>query len=230
MLSPAPSLPDPLPKDPMPLAAAWLREAWDAKVLRNPNSMVLATTDAGGRPSARVVLCKEIVTDPGYLVFYTNYESRKGRELAAQSWAAVVFHWDAMRRQLRVEGPVVTSPERESDDYFASRPWQSRLAAIASAQSAPIASREDLLVQLRDTATRYGAPDPVAAANDDPDAGPRLPRPPSWGGYRLWASAVEFWVEGQHRIHDRVLWTRELKATGGTHSQTREWQYQRLQP
>ena len=224
------SLPDRLPVDPMPLAAAWLRDAMDGNIQRNPNSMVLATTDAGGRPSARVVLCKEIVVEPGYLVFYTNYESRKGRELAAKPWAAVVFHWDAMRRQLRVEGPVVRSPERESDDYFASRPWQSRLAAMASAQSAPIASRQDLLENLRDTAARFGTPDPFAAAIDDRDAGSRLPRPQGWGGYRLWAATVELWVEGEHRLHDRIRWTRELKATGGTHSQTRPWQHERLQP
>ena len=132
MQLPAQSLPDPLPVDPMPLAAAWLRDATDGNIQRNPNSMALATTDAGGRPSVRVVLCKEIVIEPGYLVFYTNYESRKGRELAAKPWAAVVFHWDAMGRQLRVEGPVVRSPASESDDYFASRPWQSRLAALTS--------------------------------------------------------------------------------------------------
>lgn len=216
--------------DPMPLAAAWLRQAWDEKIQRNPNSMVLATTDAGGRPSARVVLCKEIVIDPGYLVFYANYESRKGRELAAQPWAAVVFPWDELRRQLRVEGPVVTSPASESDDYFASRPWQSRLAAMASAQSAPIASRQDLLEKLRDTAARYGAPNPFSAADHDEHSGLHLPRPPGWGGYRLWAAAVELWVEGEHRLHDRVRWTRELKASNGTHRQIQPWQHQRLQP
>lgn len=226
----AQSLPDPLPVDPMPLAAAWLQQAWDGNFQRNPNSMVLATTDSGGRPSARVVLCKEIVIEPGYLVFYSNYESRKGRELASKAWAAVVFHWDAMRRQLRVEGPVVTSPERESDDYFASRPWQSRLAAIASAQSSPIASREALLGKLRETAARFGTSDPLVAAVDDQAAGPRLPRPQGWGGYRLWAATVELWVECEHRLHDRVRWTRELKATGGTHSQTQPWQHERLQP
>jgi pyridoxamine 5'-phosphate oxidase len=216
--------------DPMPLAAAWLLEAWDEKIQRNPNSMVLATTDADGRPSARVVLCKEIVADPGYLVFYTNYESRKGRELALQPWATVVFHWDALRRQLRIEGPVVTSPVGESDDYFASRPWQSRLAAMASEQSAPIGSRQELLEKLRDAAARYGMPDPLSAANDDPDSRLQLPRPPGWGGYRLWAAAVELWVEGEHRMHDRVRWTRTLTATGSTYSQAQPWQHQRLQP
>ena len=230
MQSLAQSLPDPLPKDPMPLAAAWLRQAWDEKIQRNPNSMVLATTDAGGRPSARVVLCKEIVIDPGYLVFYTNYESRKGHELAAQPWAAVVFQWDELRRQLRVEGPVVRSPANESDDYFASRPWQSRLAALTSQQSAPIASRRALLEKLRDTAARYDAPNPLSSADADEDPGLRLPRPPGWGGYHLWAAEVELWVEGEHRLHDRIRWTRELKSTGGTPSQAGPWQHQRLQP
>lgn len=214
----------------MPLAATWLREAWDAQVQRNPNSMVLATTDATGRPSARVVLCKEIVVDPGYLVFYTNYESRKGRELAAQPWAAIVFQWDDLHRQLRVEGPVVTSPLAESDEYFASRPWQSRLAALASQQSAPIASRKDLLEKLRATAARYGAPDPLSTAAGDPGADLKLPRPPGWGGYHLWAAEVEFWVEGEHRLHDRVRWTRGLQASGGMLHPTGSWQQQRLQP
>jgi pyridoxamine 5'-phosphate oxidase len=226
----AQALPDPLPTDPMPLAAAWLRQAWEEKVQRNPNSMVLATTDAAGRPSARVMLCKEIVIEPGYLAFYTNYESRKGRELAAKPWAAVVFHWDAMGRQLRVEGPVVRSPERESDDYFASRPWRSRLAALTSQQSAPIASRQELLEKLRDTAAGFGAPDPFSTIDSGADAGLRLPRPPGWGGYHLWAAAVELWIEGEHRLHDRVRWTRELTASGRTYSQTQPWQHERLQP
>ncbi len=226
----AQSLPEPLPDDPMPLAAAWLDHAWEQKTQRNPNSMVLATIDAGGRPSARVMLCKEIVADPGYLIFYTNYESRKGRELAARPRAAIVFHWDELRRQLRVEGPVVTSPASENDHYFESRPWQSRLAAITSQQSAPIASRQALLEKLRDTAARHAAPDPFQATDDDEATGLRLPRPVGWGGYHLWAEVVELWVEGEYRLHDRVCWTRELKSSGGTCSQTRPWQHQRLQP
>ena len=128
----------------MPLASTWFRQAFDEQVQRNPNAMSLATTGADGRPSVRIVLCKEIVADPGYLVFYTNYQSRKGRELAAQPWAAVVFLWDALGRQLRVEGPVVDALASESDDYFASRSWRSRLSAIASEQSAPVASRQML--------------------------------------------------------------------------------------
>ncbi len=225
------TLPDPLPADPMPLASTWFRQAWDEQVQRNPNSMSLATVGADGRPSVRVVLCKEIVVDPGYLVFYTNYDSRKGRELAVQPWAAVVFQWDALGRQLRFEGPVVHALASESDDYFASRPWRSRLAAITSEQSAPIASRQLLIERLRETAARHGTPDPFMAPEDDQEPGLRLPRPANWGGYRLWAAAVELWVEGEHRLHDRARWSREIMpASAGGRFHAEPWRHQRLQP
>jgi pyridoxamine 5'-phosphate oxidase len=231
MHAPFQTLPDPLPADPMPLAATWFRQAWDEQVQRNPNSMSLATTGADGRPSVRVVLCKEIVVDPGYLVFYTNYASRKGQELAAQPWAAVVFQWDTLGRQLRIEGPVVLALASESDDYFASRPWRSRLAAITSEQSAPIASRQLLIEKLRETATRHATPDPFMAPDDDQEPGLRLPRPENWGGYRLWAAAVELWVEGEHRLHDRARWTREILPTSaGGRFHAEPWRHQRLQP
>ncbi len=224
------TLPDPLPADPMPLASTWLRQAFDEQVQRNPNSMSLATTGADGKPSVRVVLCKEIVADPGYLVFYTNYQSRKGQELATQPWAAVVFQWDALGRQLRIEGPVVKALASESDDYFASRPWRSRLAAMTSEQSQPVASRQILIERLREMATRHGAPDPMTADEDDMEPGLHLPRPDYWGGYRLWAGAVELWVEGEHRLHDRARWTRELAPAGDGRFHAEPWRHQRLQP
>ncbi len=230
MHPPPQALPDPLPTDPMPLASTWLRQAFDEQVQRNPNSMALATVDATGRPSVRIVLCKEIVPEPGYLVFYTNYDSQKGRDLDGQPVGAVVFHWDGLRRQLRVEGPVTRSPAAESDDYFASRPWRSRLAAWASQQSAPIGSRPALIQQLRDVAERFGAPDPLAAPDDDEEPGLQLPRPPAWGGYRLWARSVEMWVEGEHRLHDRARWNRELVAVGEGQFRAQSWHHQRLQP
>jgi pyridoxamine 5'-phosphate oxidase len=214
----------------MPLAATWFRQAWDEQVQRNPNAMSLATVDVDGRPSVRVLLCKEIVADPGYLVFYTNYESRKGRELAAHPWAAAVFLWDPLGRQLRIEGPVVHALGSESDDYFASRPWRSRLAAIMSEQSAPVASRQLMIERLRDTAKRHGAPDPFIAPEDDVEPGLRLPRPAHWGGYRLWAASVELWVEGEHRLHDRARWTREMSRAGEGRFHAESWRHQRLQP
>lgn len=224
------TLPDPLPADPMPLASTWFRQAWDEQVQRNPNSMSLATTTADGKPSVRIVLCKEIVADPGYLVFYTNYGSRKASELSERPWAAVVFHWDALGRQLRVEGPVVHALASESDDYFASRTWRSRLAAIASEQSAPIATRQMLFNRLREAAERHGAPDPLAAPEDDQEPGLRLPRPAHWGGYRLWAADVELWVEGEHRLHDRARWIRVIAQASDGRFLAEPWQHQRLQP
>ena len=192
--------------------------------------MSLATTGADGKPSVRIVLCKEIVADPGYLVFYTNYESRKGRELAAHPWAAVVFHWDAIGRQLRVEGPVVHALASESDDYFASRSWRSRLAAITSAQSAPVVSRQVLVARMRETAERFGTPDPFTAPEDDQEPGLRLPRPDHWGGYRLWAAVVELWVEGEHRLHDRARWIRVIAPARDGRFQAEPWHHERLQP
>lgn len=224
------NLPDPLPLDPMPLAATWLKQAFDEQVQPNPDAMVLATAAADGRLAARVVLCKELVPQPGYLVFYSNYESRKGRELEASPRAAAVFHWDDLRRQLRVEGVVLRSPPSESDDYFASRSWRSRLGAWASHQSEPIGSRQGLVAQLQEAARRFGAPDPVAAPDDDQEPEFHVPRPPHWGGYRLWADAVELWVEGEHRLHDRARWTRELAPPEGGVIHCGPWHHARLQP
>ena len=230
MHAPFQTLPDPLPADPMPLASTWFRQASDEQVQRNPNAMSLATADPDGKPSVRIVLCKEIVADPGYLVFYTNYHSRKGRELAAHPWAAVVFHWDTLGRQLRVEGPVVHALASESDDYFASRSWRSRLSAMTSDQSAPVASRKLLQERLRVTAERLGTPNPFTAADDDQEPGLRLPRPAHWGGYRLWAASVELWSEGEHRLHDRARWQRVIAPAGDGRFQAEPWHHERLQP
>jgi pyridoxamine 5'-phosphate oxidase len=219
---PAPDelLPDPLPTDPLMLVADWLAAAVARSGQPNPNAMMLATVSADGRPSARVVLCKDIRVEPGYLVFYTNYESRKGQELAATARAAAVFHWDSMHRQMRIEGRVVRSPAAESDAYFASRPWGSRLGAWASRQSRPIESRAALLLAVARVTARYGAQAAIGRA---------IPRPEHWGGFRLWAEAVEFWVEGQFRIHDRVRYTRTLTPADGEFA-AGAWSMSRLQP
>jgi pyridoxamine 5'-phosphate oxidase len=223
-------LPDPLPEEPLALVNRWLADSWRLRQQPNPNSMVIATVDPDGRPSARVVLCKEIVPEPGYLVFYTNYLSRKGRQLADNPRAAIVMHWDALHRQVRVEGPVVKAPEADSDAYFASRPWQSRLGAWASAQSEPIASRANLHAALAKVAQRFGAPLPDASATGSTDY--VIPRPAHWGGYQLWADSVELWVEGEARIHDRARWTRTLTQRVGdaTLFDAGPWTSTRLQP
>jgi len=221
-------LPDPLPAEPLEMAADWLAEATRRALQPNPNAMVLATADATGRPSARVVLCKQITPRPGYLTFYTNYRSRKGRELEARAQAAVVMHWDALHRQLRVEGRIVRAPAAESDAYFASRNWRSRLGAWASQQSEPIGSRAELLANVAKTALRLALP--TADVDEDaPDPGLRIARPPHWGGFHLWAEAVELWVEGSARIHDRARWQRTL-APRGDAFEPGPWSMTRLQP
>jgi pyridoxamine 5'-phosphate oxidase len=224
------NLPDPLPLDPMPLASTWLAQAWDEQVQPNPNAMVLATAGDDDRLSARVVLCKDIMPQPGYLVFYTNYDSRKGRELEIRPRAAAVFHWDALYRQLRVEGVVVRCPASESDDYFASRSWRSRLSACASQQSQPVASRQALVGQLRELASSLGVPDPLTAPAEDQEPDFHVPRPGHWGGYRLWIDAIELWVEGEHRLHDRARWTRDLAPASSGTFQSGPWHHVRLQP
>lgn len=222
-------LPDPLPTEPLVVLNQWMAQSWEQRLQPNPNAMVLATTDPDGHPSARVVLCKEIVAQPGYLVFFTNYRSRKGRELAANPRAAAVIHWDALHRQVRVEGPVVQAPAAASDAYFASRPWQSRIGAWASEQSAPIASRESMQRAITSTAERFGVPDPTQAVADGATDF-QIPRPPHWGGYHLWADSVELWVEGEARIHDRARWIRELTSQADGFFSAGPWSATRLQP
>ena len=221
-------LPDTLPAEPMSIVAEWLAEAAAHRLQPNPNAMVLATTTRDGRPAARVVLCKDIAPEPGYIVFYTNYQSRKGRELAENPRAAAVIHWDHLQRQIRIEGIVVPAPPQESDAYFASRPWQSRIGAWASAQSQPIGSRGALLSAVADAARRFGMPDPSAESASA--ASVSIPRPAHWGGYRLWTDAVELWVEGKARVHDRVNWTRMLTHRGAGLFMTGPWSATRLQP
>lgn len=224
-------LPEPLPSEPLAVVNRWMAEGWQHRLQPNPNAMVLATSDPDGRPSARVVLCKDIVPQPGYLVFYTNYLSRKGRQLAQNPRAAAVIHWDALRRQVRVEGPVVEAPAADSDAYFASRPWQSRIGAWASEQSAPVASREALQNAVAATAERFGTPDFGRPGGKDDKPGEFvIPRPSHWGGYRLWADSVELWVEGEGRIHDRARWTRELAPRPDGLYDVGPWAVTRLQP
>jgi pyridoxamine 5'-phosphate oxidase len=225
---PVQCLPEILPPDPLVLAAQWLAEARADADQPNSNSMVLATVDARGRPSARVVLCKEISVDTGSIVFYTNYDSRKGRDLAVNPHAAVVFHWDHRHRQVRAEGAAQPLSDAENDAYFSSRPWQSRLGAWASRQSEPVASRDVLIKQLNDAYRRFGIPRGGPGDAEPERIDVPLPRPPHWGGYRIVVDVAELWVEGEYRIHDRARWTRLPPTSGaGAHA---AWNATRLQP
>ncbi len=226
----APTLPDELPHNPMHWADAWLNEAVAQAVQRNPWSMTLVTVNDKAQPSARVVLCKAFIADPGYLVFYTNYQSQKVLDLTRNSNVAVIFHWDALGRQIRIEGPAVLSPEEESEAYFATRDRGSQLGAWGSDQSMPIDSRQALLVQVRDRAQELGVVvddslQPIKGAQQEPIA-----RPPHWGGVRIWAERIELWIEGTDRIHDRAAWQRTLTRETDFEFATGKWAGTRLQP
>lgn len=222
-----PVLPDPLQADPFPMFVEWYEEARVAGAQPNPNAMSLATVDASGMPSVRVVLCKSIDPASGHIVFYTNYTSRKGQELDATGLASVVFHWDHAERQVRIEGRVVKSPPEESDAYFQSRSWERRLGAWSSDQSRPLASREALLEQVAERAMELDLD--LSLIVDGKGEELKIPRPPHWGGYRLYAERVELWCAGVGRVHDRARWSRELAPVEGRFAGG-AWSVTRLQP
>jgi pyridoxamine 5'-phosphate oxidase len=178
-------------EDPFALFSQWFEEA-RASEINDPEAMTLATVDADGLPDARMVLCKGV--EAGGLVFYTNAESAKGRQIETQPKAAVLFHWKSLRRQARFRGPVSLIDEAAADLYFHSRPRMSQIGAWASQQSRPLESRAALEALAAEYAERFGDGE--------------IPRPPYWRGFRLEAEEVELWADGLFRLHDRVRFTR----------------------
>ena len=194
-----------LSADPIEQFRLWLDQAKAVDPLEF-TAMTLATADREGRPSARVVLLKEV--DERGFVFYTNYESRKGRELLENPRAALVFYWGAMDRQVRVEGTVGKTSREESEAYFVSRPPGSRLSAWASPQSRPVSGREDLERRVEEAARRFG--------------GGEVPLPGDWGGFRVLPEEIEFWQGRPSRLHDRLRYVRLSGSPG--------WRIERLAP
>jgi pyridoxamine 5'-phosphate oxidase len=163
-------------------------------------------------------------------VFYTNYKSDKAREVAENPNVALVFHWDTLGRQIRIEGEALRSPHDESDAYFASRDWGSQLGAWGSDQSAPLESRAALIAQLSKRAMKLGLDVATNLKSVAVSDRPLIPRPPHWGGFRVWARRVELWVEGSDRIHDRARWERSLIRNPDHSFSTGVWSGTRLQP
>ena len=213
--------------DPMILVGRWLDDAAEAATQPNPGAMTLATVGDDARASARVVLVKGLERTLGYAEFYTNYDSRKASELARNAWAAGVMHWDALGRQLRFEGPVVESPAADSDAYFSRRPWRSQINAWASRQSHTVTDPTSLEQKARALAARFGTPDPFGDADAE---GVAVPRPTFWGGYRFWFAAVEIWLSGQNRFHERVRYERNLDAVDAHSFRSGSWSHFHLQP
>lgn len=176
--------------DPFALARDWLAEAEPVEP-NDPNAIALATVDPTGLPNVRMVLLKDIEAEA--FVFYTNYGSQKGQEIAASGKAAFVLHWKSLRRQIRVRGLTEREDGPQADAYFASRSLKSRLGAWASQQSQPLSSREALMAEAALVAVTKG---------------PNPPRPPNWGGIRILPLEIEFWADGAFRLHDRFRWSR----------------------
>jgi len=180
--------------DPHALFNSWLSEA-EASEPNDPNAVALATVDTRGQPSVRMVLLKGHDTGfPGGFIFYTNQTSRKAHELTGNPRAGMLFYWKTLRRQVRIDGPVTPVSDAEADAYFATRGRISRLGAWASDQSSPLADRATLETQLAEVTAHFEGQD--------------VPRPPHWSGYRVTPEAIEFWEDGDHRLHNRRLFTR----------------------
>ncbi len=190
--------------NPFDIVRRWMGEAEDSE-LNDPNAMALATVDGDGMPNVRMVLLKE-VEDDGF-VFYTNYNSAKGQELAATGKAALVIHWKSLRRQVRVRGTVERVEGPQADAYYASRSLKSRLGAWASRQSEPLSSRTHLMAEVVKISAKHGI---------------NPPRPPFWGGFRIHPVEIELWADGAFRLHDRFVWRRETLENS--------WSIERLNP
>lgn len=206
MPEPLPADPSGLPPDPLDFLRAWLDDA-AASGMRDPAAMTLATAGADGRPSARMVLMRGL--DEQGLRFHTNRLSLKGRQLAENPRAQLLFYWRELARQVLVHGDVSELPDEESDAYFATRPRGARLGALASEQGAVISGRQELL-------DRW-------AQADEAHPGEDIPRPSHWGGYLVRPQAIEFWQAHELRLHDRYVYARDAGAPGG-------WRIDRLSP
>lgn len=192
--------------DPLQRFHEWLEEASQSE-LNDPTGVALATADADGQPSVRMVLLKGV--DENGFVFYTNYESQKGRELTANPKAALCFHWKSLRRQVRVQGAVEQVTDEEADAYFESRHRESRIGAWASQQSRPLASRFDLEKAVAKYTARYAVG--------------HIPRPLYWSGFRIVPQRIEFWQDRPFRLHDRLVFIRDAAVSEG-------WRTERLFP
>lgn len=191
-------------EDPIEIVRRWMAEA-EASEPNDPNAIALSTVDASGLPNVRMVLLKDV--DPGSFVFYTNYESAKAEEIEQGGKAAFVLHWKSLRRQIRVRGTVIREEGPQADAYYRSRALKSRLGAWASRQSRPLKSRAALVAEVAKV---------TAAKGSNPA------RPPFWGGYRITPVEIEFWADGEFRLHDRFRWRRATAEE--------PWEVTRLNP
>ena len=182
--------------NPIELFSLWYRQAKEDKQIEDHTAVYLATADKQARPSLRAVLLKNY--DEQGFVFYTNYESQKGRELLENPYAALTFHWPSLKKQIRIQGPVEPVTQEEADRYFASRAWKSRIGAWASQQSRPMKNRAELKKRVAYYIAKYNVRE--------------IPRPAYWSGFRVLPEKIEFWLDGAYRLHDRILYSKDQQG------------------
>ena len=211
--------------NPLLLLQSWLNEAMELDLQPNPDTMAIATSNSQGLPNVRMVLCKEINTEEGYVVFYTNYNSVKSMEIKENPKCSALFHWDKLGYQIRIRGEILQSPDEENDTYFASRHLGSQVGAWASNQSNPVEDREALDDQFKKILDRFNLTSESITRNEQ-----KIPRPPHWGGYRLWIEEIEFWLNQKDRLHDRLHFKRALTISSEGIETEKKWTVKRLQP
>ena len=212
-------------QNPLLLLQSWLNEAMELDLQPNPDTMAIATSNSQGLPNVRMVLCKEINTEQGYVVFYTNYNSVKSLEIKENPKCSALFHWDKLGYQIRIRGKILKSPDEENDTYFASRHLGSQVGAWASNQSNPVEDREALDDQFKKILDRFNLTSESITRNEQ-----KIPRPPHWGGYRLWIEEIEFWLNQKDRLHDRLHFRRALTISSEGIETEKKWTVKRLQP
>ena len=212
-------------QNPLLLLQSWFNEALELDLQPNPDTMVIATSNSQGLPNVRMVLCKEINTEEGYVVFYTNYNSVKSMEIKENPKCSALFHWDKLGYQIRIRGEILQSPDEENDAYFASRHLGSQVGAWASNQSNSVVDRQALDDQFRKILDRFNLTNESITRNEK-----KIPRPPHWGGYRLWIEEIEFWLNQKDRLHDRLHFRRALTISSEGIETEKNWTVKRLQP
>ena len=212
-------------QNPLLLLQSWFNEAMELDLQPNPDTMAIATSNSQGLPNVRMVLCKEINTEEGYVVFYTNYNSVKSMEIKENPKCSALFHWDKLGYQIRIRGEILQSPDEENDTYFASRHLGSQVGAWASNQSNPVEDREALDDQFKKILDRFNLTSESITRNEQ-----KIPRPPHWGGYRLWIEEIEFWLNQKDRLHDRLHFRRALTIINEGIETEKNWTVKRLQP
>ena len=210
--------------NPLKTLQNWMKEVRDSNTQPNPNTMLVSTVDSNGSPNSRIVLCKELNAEEGYLTFYTNYSSTKSKELEGNAKCSVLFHWDKFGLQARLKGSVTKCSDSKNDAYFSTRDVGSQIGAWTSDQSTEVESLEKMEGSYQQIMEKFK----LKSLGDDTEV--TIPRPDFWGGYDMWIGEIELWKNQNNRFHDRLRFKRNIKIENGNIDAEKEWSVIRIQP